>query len=372
MVWLVAKLFSQKRISLIVNSEIISLKTHKPEDIFKYLTGKNLREKVLLEKKKETSQKKLKSAKLILKDVFNTIENSTNDEIIFDAFVSQVDKKLVTIKDCLTYYRGNTKYPGKQVLEDARDLLMEVLSIKSVDRFFDYVFKHENDFLDMGEDTYNVLQFFNHQKSYFDDAVKTYNIFESNKNYITNEELIDIANKINSILTMSNPYSNIKDLPQLTNQFMEKHDEIIEMEKLTPQNDLKLELDEVIEVLNEDYEYKDELKSKYGPTFTNDFDNLNKKLAKATEISVIRGVSDEATNLRIKYLNKIDKFKESKNPEPEHLKPKVKSVEVSVKGITSKSKVKIENEDDLNKFLDKIRSEVKKQLEENDFVNLKL
>lgn len=371
-VWIVAKLFSQKRISLIVNSEIISLKTHKPEEIFKYLTGKNFREKVLLEKKKETSQKKLKIAKLILKDVFSTIEKSTNDEIIFEVFVTQVDKKLVTIKDCLTYYRNNTKYPGKQALEDARDLLMEVLSIKSVDRFFDYVFNHENDFLDMGEDTYNVLQFFDHHKDYFDDAVKTYNIFESNKNYITNKELIDLANRINSILTMSNPYSNIKDLPKLTNDFLEKHDEIIDIEKLTPQNDLKLELDEVIEVLNENYEYKDELKLKYETSFTNDFDNLNKKLSKATEISVIRGVSDEAANLRVKCLNKIDEFKKSKNPEPETPETKVKSVEVSVKAITSKSKVKIENEDDLDKFLDKIRSEVKKQLEENNLVNLKL
>ena len=371
-VWLLAKLFSQKRISLILNSEIISLKTNKPEDIFKYLTGKNFREKVLVEKKKETSQKKVKSAKLILKDVFNTFESSTNDEIIFDAFVSQAEEKLVIIKDLLTYYRSNTKYPGKQVLEDARDLLMEVLSIKSIDRFFDYVFKHENDFLDMGEDTYNVIQFFNHQKPYFDDAVKSYRIFESNKNYITDEELISIANKIEDILTMSNPYSNIKDLPQLNDKFLEKHDEIIDMEKLTPQNDLKLEFDEVMEVLNEDYEYKDELKEKYESIFTNDFDNLNNKLIKATEISVIRGVSDEATNLRIKCINKINKFKESKNPDPKPPEHEVKSINISVKSITAKSKVKIKNHDDLDKFLETIKSEVIKQLEENDVVNLKL
>ena len=249
---------------------------------------------------------------------------------------------------------------------------MEVLSIKSIDRFFDYVFKHEDHFLDMGEDTYNVIQFFNHQKSYFDDAVRTYNIFESNKNYITDEELIRLANEIDVILTMSNPYSNIKDLPQLTDKFLEKHDEIIDREKLTPQNDLKLELDEVIEVLNEDYEHKDELKDKYETTFINDFDSLSKKLIKATEISVIRGVSDEASNLRIKCINKIDKFKKSVNPDPEPQEPKFKSVEVSVKVIASKSKIKIENDDDLDKFLDKIKSEVKKRLEENDIVNLKL
>lgn len=371
-VWLVAKLFSQKRISLIVNSEIISLKTHKPEEVFKYLTGKNFREKVLLEKRKETSQKKIKSAKLILKDVFSTIENSTNDEVIFDTFVTQVDKKRATIKDCLSYYRSNTRYPGKQVLDDAMDLLMEVSSIQSVDRFFDYVFNHENDFLEMGEDTYNILQFFNNLKSYFDDAVEAYNIFESNKNYITDEELIDIANRINEILTMSNPYTNIKYLPKLTSQFLEKHDEIIDVEKLTPQNDLKLELDEVIEVLNEDYEYKDELKLKYEKTFTSDFNNLNKKLTKATEISVIRGVSDEAANLRTKCVNKINQFKESANPDPKPPEPKVKSIDISIKAITSKSKVKIKNYDDLDKFLETIKSEVKKQLEENDIVNLKL
>ena len=371
-VWIIAKLFSQKRISLILNSEIISPKTNKPEEIFKYLTGRNYREKILIEKRKDLPKKKLKSAKLILKDVFNTVESSSNDEIIFDTFSSQAEKKLVIVNDCLTYYRGNINYPGRQVLENARELLMETLSIKSIDRFFDFIFNHENDFLDMGEDTYNIIQFFDSQKDYFDEATKAYKIFESNKNYISNEELIDIANRINSILTMSNPYSNIKDLPQLTNEFLEKHDEIIDIEKLTPQNDLKLELDEVIDVLNGDYEHKDELKSKYESSFTNDFDNLNRKLANATEISVIRGVSDEAANLKTNFLNEIDEFKKSKNPEPEHPEPKIKSVEVSVKVIASKSKVKIENEGDLDKFLDKIRSEVKKQLEENDFVNLKL
>lgn len=369
-VWLVAKLFSQKRISLILNSEIISIKTNKPEEILKFLTGKEYKEKVLLEKKKETSQKKIKSAKLLLKDVFNTVESSTNDEIVRDEFISQANKKLETIKDCLTYYRSNTQYPGQQVLENARELLIEVLSIKSIDKFYDYLFNHENDFLDMGEDTYNVIQFFNHQKDYFDEAVKTYKIFESNKNFITDPELIDIATQIKSILTMDNPYSKIKDLPQLSNDFIEKHNAIIEKEKLTPENDIKLELDDVLEVLNEDYEFKDELMEKYEKVFINDFDNLSKKLLKATEISVIRGVSDEAFNLRTKCVNLIDEFKKRKSPGP--VNPEPQSVDLPVKFIAAQSKIKIENDDDLDNFLDQIRTEVKKRFDEYDIVYLKL
>ena len=239
-VWLLAKLFSQKRISLVLNSEIISLKTHKPEEIFKFLTAKEYREKVLIEKRKDPPIKKLKSAKLILKDVFDTVETTTNDEIIHDAFITQANKKLNTIKDCLMYYMSNTNYPGKDVLENARDLLIDTISIKSIDQFFDFVFKHENDFLDMGEDIYNVIQFFDNQKSYFDEAVKTYKIFESNKFFITDEGLIAIAERIHEILTMRHPYNDIKDLPELCDDFLEKHDKIISTEKLTPQNDVKL------------------------------------------------------------------------------------------------------------------------------------
>ena len=370
-VWLLAKLFSQQRISLIMNTEMISLRTHKPEEIFKFLTGKDYREKVLVEKKKETPEKKLKSARLILKDVFDTVESSTNDETIHDKFIVQANKKLTIIKDCLTYYRSNTRYPGKQVLEDARELIIDTISIKSIDQFFDYVFKHEHDFTEMGEETYNVIQFFNTQKSYFDEAVNTYNIFESNKNFITDDELINIAESIHKILNMGNPYSHIKDLPQLCDDFLEEHEKIISTEKLTPQNDIKLELDEVIEILNEDYEYKDELIAKYETKFTNNFDNLNKKLDNATEISVIRGVSDEAFNLKIKCLDEINKFKKSKNPEPIP-EPEIKSIDLSVKFIASKSNIKIESDEELDIFLEKIRAEVKKRLEDNDVVNLKL
>ena len=156
---------------------------------------------------------------------------------------------------------------------------------------------------------------------------------------------------------MANPYSKIKDLPQLCNDFLKEHEKILSTEKLTPQNDIKLEFDEVNEVLNEDYEYKDELIATYETSFTKDFDNLSKKLDKATVISVIRGVSDEAFNLKIKCLDKISKFKKSKNPEPPIPKPEKKSIDLPVKFIASKSNVKIENDEELDMFLNKIRTE---------------
>lgn len=370
--WIIAKLFSQNRITLLLNSEPISLKNYKSEEILNFLSAKEYKDKILVEKKKETPKKKIKITKQVFKDIFGDIVNSDNDEVIMDKFISESNKKLTEINDCLSYYRTTINYPGQNVLINAQELLMNVVSKKSTEQFYNYIFDNEDDLLDMGDETFPVIQFFNtNQKQYFDEAFEVHNIFESNKNYIDDVDLINIADDIEKILIMEKPYSKIPDLPNLTDAFLEKHKVIIDKEKLTPQNDIKLEFEEVSDVLNMDYEYKDELKEKYQQTFENDFDSLTNKLNNTNDIATIRGISDQASILKNKCVDKINEFKESKTGDGDETSGP-KSVDISVKFITSQSKVKIKNEADLDMFLNKIKSEVIKQLEENDIVNLKL
>ena len=372
--WIIAKLFSQNRITLLLNSEPISLKNYKSGDISNFISSKEYKDKILIEKKKETPKKKIKITKQVFKDIFGDVISSDNDQVIMDKFIMESNEKLVEINDCLSYYRTKIPYPGHDELINAQDLLMNVVSKKSIELFYNYISDKEYDLLDMGEEIHPIIQFFNtNQKQYFDEAFEVHNIFESNKNYINDSDLINIANNIENIINMKNPYSKIKDLPHLTNDFLEKHDVIIDKEKLTPQNDVQLELKEVLDILDMDYEYKEELKSKYQQTFENDFNSLCNKLTNVNDIATIRGISDQAYILKNKCIGKINAFKESKDKTGGSDKtPELKSIDISVKYIASQSKVKIKNDDDLDMFLNKIKSEVKKRLEENDIVNLKL
>lgn len=372
--WIIAKLFSQNRITMLLNSEPISLKNYKSNEIFNFISSKEFKDKILVEKKKETSKKKIKITKQVFKDIFGDVISSDNDEIIMDKFVKESNKKLLEINNCLLYYKTKIHYPKQDTLINAQELLNEVISKKSTEQFYNYIFNNESDLLDMGDDIYPVIQFFNtNQKQYFDNAFEVYNIFESNKNYIADEELINIAKNIEFILTMENPYSKIKDLPKLSNDFLQIHNVIIDKERLTPHNDIKLELEEVLNVLNEDYEYKDELKIKYQQIFENEFENLKDKLYDTNDIARIRGISDQAYILNNKCIEQIDSFKKSKKPyegEDDPIGPK--SIDVSVRYIVSQSNIKIKNEEDLELFLNKIKSEVKKRLDENNIINLKL
>ena len=375
--WIIAKLFSQNRISLLINSEPISLKNYKVEEILNFLSAKEYKDKILVEKKKETSKKKIKITKKVFKDIFGDIIKSDNDELIMDKFIKESNKKLTEINDCLTYYRTNINYPGKDTLINAQELLINVTSKKSTEHFYNYISDNENELLYMGEETYLIIQFFNtNQKKIYEEAYEVSEIFESNKNYIDDVSLIDIANNINIILDMDSPYHKIKDLPHFTNEFLEKHNQIINREKVTPQNDIEITKKEVNDLLNEDYEYKDELKTKFESTFENDFNSLITKLSDVNDIATIRGISDQAYILKNKCVDRINKFKEKKNKKTGSNgiieDPEPKSIDITVRYITSQSNVKIKNEEDLDLFLNKIKSEVKKRLEENDIVNLKL
>lgn len=370
--WIIAKLFSQNRITLLLNSEPISLKNYKSGDIFNFISSKEYKDKILVEKKKETPKKKIKITKQVFKDIFGDVINSDNDQVIMDKFIKESNNKLTEITDCLAYYRTKIPYPGQDTLIKAQDLLMNVVSKKSTEQFYNYIFDNEDDLLDMGDETYPIIQFFNtNQKQYFDEAYEVHNVFESNKNYIDDASLINIAENIKLILTMQSPYHKIKDLPYLTNDFLEKHNEIINKEKIAPMNDIDSEYKEVIDILNQDYEFKSELLEKFDDLFNTEFIGLKNKLSDANDIATIRGISDQAFILKNKCIDKINKFKESKNDDTDE-PIEIKSVDVSLRYIASKSKIKINNDDDLEKFLNNVRSEVKKRLEHNDVVNLKL
>ena len=110
----------------------------------------------------------------------------------------------------------------------------------------------------------------------------------------------------------------------------------------------------------------------------NRFNNLSKKLTKANAISVIKGVSDEASILKDNCIIKINDFKKIKSQETGGVivdpPTQPKSVDLPIKFIAAQSKVKIESEEDLEMFLNQIKSEVKKRLDDDkiDIVNIRL
>ena len=371
--WLVAKLFVDKRIILSKNGENILLFDNKNE-VFDYLTNSKYSEKILLSTRDEIPSRYIKSVKDVLKEIFSDNVNSDDYEYIKKEFIEQSTIKRNNIHNYLNKYEVNNKYPGREILKKFDDILFDISNKKSTNEFYKFIFDNEDELLDLSDDINPVMEFFEgNQKEIFDNALKVTNLYESNKNFINDSEIKEIVLKIQNILDMPNPFSMIKDLPELIADFENIHAKIICEEKIVPKNDINDCHEYIVSILNEDYEFSDELNSEYKNLFNQGFNNLNEKLDKSNEISVIRGISDEVYNLKQNYQNKIIEFKNKKiNSGNATININPNIINMNITQILSQSNVTIKNNEDLDKLISKIKVEINKQLDNKKIINLKL
>ena len=362
--WLVAKLFSQKRISLILNSLELSIRNDDVNTIFNYITKNEYSEKLLLSKRVGADINAKKVVKNILKEVYNQSTNISDDEKLMDLFKKFNSEKLNEINECLIEFKLFDKYPGRKILESASELFQEIDSKKTISEFYKFMKVHEDDILDEAEDVSPILSFFKGaQKNIFKESYDVYMDYKVNKNLLQNSDLDKIANSIKNILDMPNPYSKIKDLPGLNNDFNNNLESILKEKRKIIRNDISEDYKIVLSHLTDD-----ELKNRFEDEVNNEFKSLEKKLDAEKNISIINGITEESDNLRAVFLNEIQKFITVIYEDP---KPEIKETNVSIKEIVSTSKIRIKSEEDLNDFFNQIKEKVKSELENEKIVNLK-
>lgn len=364
--WLIASLFAQKKITLTINSEEISLREVSDSKILDYLTKTEYFEKLLIAERETVDPVKIRAVKEVLKEVYDLPVNYDNDEKIMKEFKRVNESKLSLIDECLSEFKIFDKYPGRKVLQASKELFNDANNKKNVFQFFTFVSDNSEEFLDLADDLDPVLSFFKgSQKEIFNESCAVSKIYEENKNLINNSDLTDLVSRIDNIISMPNPYSKIKDLPELNNQFNSKFDEILEDKRKIVLNGIENDLGSVLSKLT-----TDELKDNFETNFILKFDSLKNKLALEKNIAVINGIITESEYLKNICVNEINAFISSKpggdNP------PRTIEKDIDIKNIALSPKVKIKSEAEIDEFINKIKSKLKEELENADIINLKL
>ena len=112
------------------------------------------------------------------------------------------------------------------------------------------------------------------------------------------------------------------------------------------------------------------MKAKFENKFISNFDSLKNKLDSEKNIAIIDGITMESENLKNNCIHEIDSLNKPVSPQPPISIPV--EVDVDIKTITLSPKVKIESEDQIDEFLQKVKTELKNKLENADIINLKL
>lgn len=372
--WLVATLFSQKRIALTINSNEITLKKDGSQKIFNYLNKKNqYSEKLIISKKKEISGKKIKTTKTVFEEVFSKSISTKDSETMMEEYKKENEILYKKIEKALSEFRIFDKYPGKTILEEAKEINKEINNLENTSEFFNYLFEQEDDILEINDELKHVLSFFESpQKKIFKEAYDMYDIYYENKNLINSPPLDELADNIKKILDMPNPYSQISNLPGLKKEINNIIESILNEKREIIDNTINDDYENVINNLT-----TDELVNKYGNEIKTAFEQLHSKLYKEKNIAIISGISQESDNLRKEFNNKIRKYnsiyaEHKQETQKKNTNNKPVESDVDITRIISKTKITIKNNQDLEEFLNQIKTEIKKELDSDKIVNLRL
>ncbi|MDY0234735.1 MAG: BREX system P-loop protein BrxC [Gudongella sp.] len=365
--WLVANLFKKGQLSFTVSGEGVNLVNRSIDELIRYITKKEYLDKLLTDVRKSIPNQEKKSVKEILKELFNHPLNTNNEDSIMETFQKQSTTMIYSIENLESKYEI-APYPGKNILKSGKSLLRGACHISNLMEFFSNIHRDREEYLDFSEEYETVRRFFEgEQKNIFENALKLMKIYDDSKAFIADQEIERLVENIKEILKKEIPYSDIPKLPELTKKFEDEYNKLLD-EKMYPVIEaIKDARETILKELNKKI-YKNELEDKY----IQEFKKLQEKAEACNNIALLVGMSLEADTLKTKMYtemsNKDMLIRDKEDGDDNYDTKKIKHINIS--SVNLSSTWRINDTQDLDKYIDHIRKKIEDELDENTVVNI--
>ena len=390
--WLVAKLYKRGDLSFSVNGASVSQMNKSAEEIINFITKKPFVEKLMMEERVRVADKDKKVVRDVLKELFNTSSPSDDEDAVMNYFMT-FGNKLITELRVLKKDYERVAYPGKKVIEAGIKVLADIVQIQTPLEFYQTVTKKQDDLLDFTEDYEPIKAFFaGEQKTIFDKALLFLDKYDDSKTYIVDAKLESVVDAIRTIVRKDKPFADIPKLPELLKEFSDVYMNILDEQLVPVMDSVKESQKRVFEVLNTK-EYKEQKNSSYFSQFM----EIEDAAKACTNVSVLRSYADRAEALKIRLLNEMDKMDtdiamrkaeemrkaleaqaaqtgtvDKEQIEAEFKKEvKVKKTKnVPVKSMTKTASWRIESKEDVDRYVEELRTRLMNELETDTIVNI--
>lgn len=375
---IVLTLFKRQEVRLDLNGDTIATDDL---NVISYVTKRDYLERMVVKTRVKISPALLANAKMIAKEVFGRSDMPGDEDGLMLRIREFAKKELERSEEqnpglyqLLREY-NKARYPGKSVLEDGKDLLEQLLRIKDIKAFFEYLHTEKEALLDYEEDAQDVKKFFRNQRSIFDKALKMLSIYEDNRSYVLDPETIQILTAIEKITKESVPYSKIQNLDELNRQFIEKFGVLLEEECVPVRADIEADQEAVRQDLN-----KRSFADKYLDRVNRDYQALLDRLTRANNIYKAIAMRTESDRMKQRFIQSFDdeevrtasrirESSESYGTEAVQSKPIRRTKNISVKTLISGTN-NISSKQDIEKLLQDLRTRLEAELDEDTTIRI--
>lgn len=332
--------------------------------------------KTQISKRQVVSATRMKAVKDLLRDYFNLMDVPADEDGLIQFIIEKFEGLQKHYEDLLARYDGH-KYPDKNVVSQAITVVKDILSQQKDNvALIERVLQREDALYDAQEQMQNVEAFFKTQVTVFDAAVKYENDLRNDLDYIRKDE--EANNALNSIrLIIMLPtngkydYKRIPELNGLMATVKASHDAMLEEKRNELRTIVQQCMSDIHMAGNGDSRVKAIMEK--ADTF---FSQQKEKIAETTSLALMEGYPIPMWNYRDDTVSKIEFALQPPKPvEPvkpvDPVKPVPKKTYKPIFRQSLLKATKLESEEDIDAYVDKLRDQLKQLIKGVDGIELK-
>jgi hypothetical protein len=361
---LVATLFANEEIKLSYQKTALILKSENADEIARYLTKREDADRIVVKIREKSNQQTIKAVRDVLNDVFDKTAIPEKENELFKYTKQVFSEKRDAAEKYAGRYQEVEAYPGREEIRAYSDFLKEINQINDPSDFLQEVADKKDELVRLNEEARPTISFFESQMvDIFSKMYKRADNYERNLQFL-DADMQSNVRTVKEILKMDKPYGRIKELPQLGSKIDDALQHSLDALKEEAYEKLEEHKREVAGEIDSYGILEGDLKDR----ILQRFDNLRDRIAACEECVYAKNLNDSIDDLYRDVSEEIDRqvqiIREKSVDDDGEEQPRVKPTKV-VKASEFTSQKKIETEEDLEEYLDDIRQQLKKLLEEN-------
>lgn len=390
--WLVAALFKDGKIKLTYNGETISTMQDSARQITDYLTKKQYAEKIAIQVRVVVAARDLKTLRDVAGEVFN---KQTFSEPDAETVANELRRKVeADLKNLELFETKNSKYPGHDLIEKGIGYLRELVAAKDSDAFIAEIVKHADDLLDWHEDCDDseTMEFYfsTASQQIWDDALNDLRLYDKSKDYLADPKLSDIANQIAKIINSNRAKDNVRILKELDEQFdgiFSQAFDQVQSQKLVAITEIK---QNGLEYLARRTDVDQAIRDAQEHKFTAAVDRIHREAEEARaldDLNVTTSKAQAQQDIMIRFIENlpqptvvppiivdppvVDPVDPDPTDEPKTVVKTPKRIRtMHARQVSDGSQWRIKNDEDIDRYLNQLRSQLKAKLAEADEIDI--
>ena len=370
--YILTKLLKDEVISLIYNNEVQNITS---EDTLTKILKRDYYDKTVIKIRQKIEMNLINDLKYVARNAFSVINLRDDEDGMVEDFKNDcLQNTLNKLNKIAGYYHTSKetyKYPGQDVKDELTTIIERLLRIRDVGELFKEVSSCKTELIELAAKIKTVFEFFDGpQKEQFDETRATIAIYDNNKDYADKaEELTNVVDKIVSILTAQEPYSEIYELNNLRGELINILSKMYEV-KSKP----------IIKMIEETIEYfenevkKAEIEESFAKYYIDICNSVINTLERSNELKDIFAQQTRIDQLKDRFINELEYEKSKKKATNE--KGEVDEGSVVKRTIVRtdslmKHSYEINSREDIEKYVEELKNKLLEEFEKNNNLTIR-